>query len=451
LKIIKTLILLTVLFSGSLMAFDDDIRCEPSVIFPEVFFLESPGCFSFDTANTVYSDGTESLKKYLDMFENSEEGNIYRYLYYLRRQENLPALMVLMLMTSNGLIKGSESLFYNEFNNLIIGGIKESESSGDNKKLHLSSGSAPVSVKDLSTNFFSALSYIAAYVMEEKSSKNIDGEILVRSFHYIISNIQGGIDWDDDIYINDLFNSFVIMKNQGLLKSFADIFYFYLRGDKNIPPFNDYVKLREIGMVKDMRPFPAGDSAVQRERKVFASFFLENINNVDRIVFTSDFSDIVNADNSKTCDYLNKRGAWLEKLKDYDPADTVFNESVKIVEQCPDSFHLPFKIERGAVKVYSGSKWITDLAFAVSYIIKEDLPDDESKIIIEGALRSSLGKNSETADKKLAEDVLSYLRETGKAEMFIKALFARKIEGKKGNGNKDPITEAAEIIAEILF
>ena len=83
-KIIKTLILLAVLFSGSLMAFDDDIRCEPSVIFPEVFFLESPGCFSFDAANTVYSDGTESLKKYLDMFENSEEGNIYRYLYYFK-------------------------------------------------------------------------------------------------------------------------------------------------------------------------------------------------------------------------------------------------------------------------------------------------------------------------------------------------------------------------------
>ena len=450
-KKIDLLFLLTFIFTAPLFAFDAEERCEPSIIFPEIFFLESPGCFSFDTANTVYLNGTDPLKKYLDMFDNAKDINIYRYLYYLRRNENFPALMVLMLMTSNGSIQGSEGLFYNEFNNLIVGGIKESENSGEKKKLHLSNDSEPVSVKDLSINFFSALSYIAAYVMEDNRSKNIDGEILVRTFHYIISNIQGGIDWDDDTYINDLFNSFIIMKNQGLLQSFTEIFYFYLRSDRNIPPFNDYVKLREIGMVKDMRPFPVNGSVAQSEKKVFASFFLENINQVDRIVFIANPGDLVYSDNSETCEYLNQRGEWLGKLKDADPADTIFNESVKIVEQCPDSFHLPFKIEKGEVKVYSGAKWIADLAFAVSYIIKEDLSDDESKIIIEGAMRSSLGKNREISDKKLAEDVLSYLWETGKAESVIKALFARKISLEKGDENADSITEAAEIIADILF
>ncbi len=447
----KIFIISALFFSGSLFASGSFISCEPSIIFPEIFPLESPECFSFDTANAVYSNGTVSLKRYLEMFGTSNQTDIYRYLYYLRRNENLSALMVLMRMTATGSIKGSEDVFYNEFNNLLLGGIKESENSGGSKNLNLMNDKGPVNVRDLSNNFFSALSYIAAYVMEEKNSKNIDAEILVRSFNYIISNIHSGIDWNDDIYINDIFNSFIVMKNEGLLKSFTEIFYFYIRGDKNTPPFSDYVKLREIGMVKDMRPFPSGRNEGVKERKVFSSFFLENINNVDKIVVSSDFKQIAHSDSSGVCSYLEERGEWLKKLKDTDEEDIIFNESVKIVEQCPDSFQLPFKLGKGVITVYKDASWITDLAFAINYITRENMAEDEAKIIIEGAIRSSLGKNSEIADKKLAEDILSYVWETGKAEEMVKALFAKKMSEGKIVNDADPVTQAAEIISKILF
>ena len=190
------------------------INCEPSLIFPEMFMLESVECFSHYKACELYSGGSRTLRQYLDRFIDSREQTIYRYLDYLRGNENLPAMMTLMVMTSNDITRDYISDPVTEFNNLILLGIKESERAGGGKLAPLSSSTGPLTVKALSNNFFSAFSYIASYLMESSRQDDIDAEIIERSFNYIISNIQQGIDWEEDIYLNRLFNSFVRMKNK---------------------------------------------------------------------------------------------------------------------------------------------------------------------------------------------------------------------------------------------
>lgn len=428
-----------------------DSGCEPSLLFPEMFFLESDRCFSYETASGLYSEGSESLNKYLDMFIDSNEQILFRYLDYLRSNENLSALMTFMIMTSNGLLPDSISNPASEFSNILLAGIKESEKNSKGKLLPISVSANPMPVKDLSNNFFAAFSYIAAYMMEGRTSNDIYGETLVRSFQYIISNIQQGINWNEDVFINRSFNSFIRLKNGGLLKSFSEIFYFYLGQHSGAPSFVDYTKLRELGMTKDLRPGFAEKGIVSPEQKAIASFFLANINEFGEVVFTSNMDDLKNTSDMNTCAYLEERGAWLETLEVTDPGESIFNESVKIAEQCPGSFQLPFAIRNGKVYVHEDAKWITDLAFSISYIVAEKVSEKDMDIIITGSLRSSLNKNRSVREKRLAEDILSYVLETGNGEKTVKAVFAKLLYSENKNNEMDPITDAAETISRILF
>jgi hypothetical protein len=427
------------------------VNCEPSLIFPEMFMLESVECFSHYKACELYSGGSRTLRQYLDRFIDSREQTIYRYLDYLRGNENLPAMMTLMVMTSNDITRDYISDPVTEFNNLILLGIKESERAGGGKLVPLSSSTGPLTAKALSNNFFSAFSYIASYLMENSRQDDIDAEIIERSFNYIISNIQQGIDWDEDIYLNRLFNSFVRMKNGRLLNSFTKIFYFYLKGSRSVPSFVDYTKLRDLGMTKDLKPGYSKTKSVIPEQRVIASFFLDNINETGDVIFTSNMDDIKYAENNSMCDYLDKRGEWLEGISHADPSDNIFNESVKIAEQCPGSFQLPFKLKNGTVFVHENAKWITDLAFALNYIMKENLTGEDVNIIIEGSLRSSLNKNRYVYEKRLAEDILSYVFETGNGLEMVKALFSRNLPSESEKGGDESVTDAAEIISKILF
>ena len=443
----KFIILITVVFLTFHAAAQngEGSRCEPSLIYPEVFLLESGECFSYLEANSKYGD-KDRLIAYLDSAGGGTHQNMYRYLFYLREKEYLPALMTLMFMVNTGSVPASFESISAEFDNIITGAIKkEKEGGGGMTPFQSGNSGAQITSVQLSDNFFSALSFIASY-SGAQNRKESDEMMLNRAFLYIISNIQTGIDWQGDEYLNSLFNKFIQMKNSGVLGSFTRMFFHYLRGYGPVPSFRDYIKMREIGAVKEFTV--QDDAAVKEKSFLITEFFIENIDSMPAIEYASDRKK----DGSKDwkCVYLTERGAWIDSLADKDPKEYYFNESVKIAEQCPGAFSLPFEVKNGKITVYDRSYWITDIAIVVSLILNGRLNLSDSRSVLDAAVTSSMQKTADIP-KTLVMDILSYTDSTGSSVDLILSMFAGELPENSPEGSPEPVTKAAEIISDILF
>jgi len=278
----------------------------------------------------------------------------------------------------------------------------------------------------------------------------MDQEVLSRSFRYLISNISRGVDWEDDVFMNRLFNSFVVMKNGELIRPFISIFFYYLTEKSDPPSYIHYSKLRNMGLTKDVRKKYTSD-IYRNVRKIFASFYLSSIRKTGEIKFLNTLYIPNDPDRKKMCSYLEKRGNWLENMSQPDEYDISFNEAAKIAEQCPDSFSLPFYFNEKSVKVSMDSLWLADLGFALHYIITENIKGEEADLIISGALRSSLSKSSDMDDNSLARDILSYVLSTGNGIKTIKALYAKQLFRIEKKDESEMVNEATETILKVLF
>ena len=102
-----------------LSAFEKEIFCEPSIIFPEIFLIESAHTFSHTLADDFYKD-SDALFLYLNSVDSSQEQFPVRYIYYLRTRQFMPALMLMMTMVSLNAYPSSFPNPYDEFFNLPI-------------------------------------------------------------------------------------------------------------------------------------------------------------------------------------------------------------------------------------------------------------------------------------------------------------------------------------------
>ena len=118
-KKIKLFIFTAAIFVfSSVFAFEKDVFCEPSLIFPEIFPIESAKTFSYTVANELYDDSS-ALFLYLNSVDFTQEQFHVRYLYYLRTRQFLPAISLLMTMVSLNIYPDSFTNSYDEFFNLL--------------------------------------------------------------------------------------------------------------------------------------------------------------------------------------------------------------------------------------------------------------------------------------------------------------------------------------------
>ena len=117
-KIKLLLFAVSTLVFSSLSAFDKDVFCEPSLIFPEIFPIESYSTFSYTAADSLYSDA-EALFFYLNSVTFSQDQFRVRYLYYLRTRQFMPALTLMMTMVNLNAYPPTFADPYDEFFNLL--------------------------------------------------------------------------------------------------------------------------------------------------------------------------------------------------------------------------------------------------------------------------------------------------------------------------------------------
>ena len=453
-KALVSAILFSVTFSVSAIELPDGsdiIQCEPSLIFSEVFALEDPYCFSYTVASETASD-TDLLLSYLNNHQDDTEQHYFRLSYYLRTKNFFSALITFMHMVNMGVADPSVLIYEKEFTNIISGGIKDSRSSGTEKIYGQRNPDSPMSIAEFSVNFFAVVSYLASQDKTPSGSKeDTDLKILSMAFQYTFTNFFNGIDLEKDSYLKMLFSRIIKLKNAKLLNSYMRFFFFFLKKTGEAPHYRQYRLLKDEGAIAGFDKHLNNGVASSRMKRLFASFYLDNIEKMPQIEY-SDHPAISVKTGKKTenvCRYLDTREEWLRNLVFKDSDDLRYNESIRIIENCPGSFQLPFIITDGRIIVEKEYSWITDVAIALKYITDNDIKQETAESILNGAVRSSLSKAGGSDSSKFA-DLLYFFYYTDRSSDLLFALYSRHI-GYVKKDVSDPVNWAVDFLSSALF
>jgi hypothetical protein len=464
--------LLALIFS-SVSAFEKDVFCEPSLIVPEIFPLESYATFSYTVADFLYEDA-EALSVYLNSVIFSQEQLPVRYLYYLRTRQFMPALALMMTMLNLNAYPSSFPNPYDEFFNLLqmaANDINEHASgtdtfsfdnpdiSGENERyvrsLLTNGDSEPLTIEDLSGKLTAEL--VLNFAAVNMRNKRLGREnritpktvffILASSFKAILSGIEKGVSLDSDPFFKELFNRFVAMNRdeKEILSSFVYNFVEKIYGSDSEPGLYRYILLRQFGMIENA----AGSWLSFKDVKLAVEWidFVKKQNDIRK------FSSFL-VKNEEACAYIAEKTDWVFGMKH------LSNESKKeiahslklagMIEQCGDLDYIGL-VEK-STEDKPDPEWARYAAYALKTVTEGDLSEDEAvKILRKGLVAAIFSIKPETeADKDMLEIMLFIYRHK-ECDEILKVMFLKQISHGNIDKNTDSYQKAAEILDDFLF
>ncbi len=465
-----------ILVFSSLSAFEKEIFCEPSLIFPEIFLIESADTFSYTLTDMFYKD-SDALFNYLNSVSFSQEQLPSRYIYYLRTRQFMPALMLMMTMVN---LNAYPSFFpnpYDEFFNLLqmaANDINEHASgsntfsfenpdiSGENEKYIRSlisndAANEPMTAADLSgkmtaeivLNFAAVNMRNKRFGRENKITRKTVFFILASSFKTILSNIENGVNLENDPFFKELFNRFVAMNkdDKEVLTSFVYNFVEKIYGLNKDAGLYRYVLLRQFGMIENA----AGSWLDFKDVKAAVEWieFVKTVENIDP--FSSYF-----VKNEEACGYIAEKTGWVLGMKH------LSNESRKeiahslklagMIDQCGDLDYIGLVEKSTENEDKPDPEWARYAAYALKTVTEGDLSEDEAvKILRKGLVAAIFSIKPETESDKDMYEIMLFIYRHKDCDEVLKAMFLKQINHGDVDKNTDSYQKAAEILDDFLF
>ena len=462
------------LLSSSISAFEKEIFCEPSLIFPEIFLIESAHTFSYTLADTFYKD-IDALFLYLNSVDFSQEQLPVRYLYYLRTREFMPALTLLMTMVNLNAYPASFADPYDEFFNLLqmaANDINEHSSgsnafsfedpdiSGENEKyvrsLMMNSGGGPLTSGELSGKL--TAEFVLNFAAVNMRNKRLGQEnritpktvffILASSFKTVLSDIENGVDLDDDPFFKELFNRFIAMNrdDKDVLNSFLYNFIEQIYGSKKDLGIYRYILLRQYEMVEN-----AASGWLDFKDVKAALTWIDHVKTIENIEpFLSYF-----VRNEEACKYIEEKTDWIFGMK------FLSNESKKeiahtlklagMVEQCGDLDYIGLE-NNAENEEKPDPEWARYVSYALKTVTEGDLSEDEAvKILKKGLTAAIFLIKPETEAEKDMLEIMLFIYRHKECDEILKAMFLKQITHGDIDKNADSYRKAVEILEDFLF
>lgn len=464
-----------ILVFSSLSAFEKDVFCEPSLIFSEIFLIESAHTFSYTLADMFYKD-SDALFNYLNSVDFSQEQFQTRYIYYLRTRQFMPALMLMMTMVNLNAYPSSFPNPYDEFFNLLqmaANDINEHASgsdafsfedpdiTGENEKyirslLSNDSANEPATESELSGKMTAeiVLNFAAVNMRnkrlgrENKISLKTVFFILASSLKTILSGIENGVDLDTDPFFKELFNRFVAMNkdDKEVLTSFVYNFVEKIYASESEPGLYRYILLRQFGMIENA----AGNWLSFKDVKLAAEWidFVKKQNDIKPF-----FSFLTK--NKENCAYIAEKTEWIFGMKHLSNENRKeISHTMKLagmIEQCGDFDYIG--LENDPEKVYDHyPEWATYPAYALKTVSEGDLSEDEAvKVLKRGLVAAIFSIKPETESDKDMFEIMLFIYRHKDCDEVLKAMFLKQINHGDVDKNTDSYQKAAEILDDFLF
>ncbi len=475
-KKIKILLfaVLTLVFS-SVSAFEKEIFCEPSLIFPEIFPIESYATFSYTVADSLY-ENADALSAYLNSVTFSQEQLPVRYLYYLRTRQFMPALALMMTMVNLNAYPSSFANPYDEFFNLLqmaANDINEHASgsdtfsfedpdiSGENERyvrsLLTNGDSELLTVEDLSGKLTAEL--VLNFAAVNMRNKRLGREnritpktvffILASSLKTILSGIENGVDLDNDPFFKELFNRFVAMHrdDKEILGSFVYNFVEKIYGSGTGTGLYRYILLRQFGMIEN-----AAESWLTFKDVKLAAEWIDFVKKQNDIKPFSSFL----VKNEDACAYIAEKTGWVFGMKH------LSNESKKeiahslklagMIEQCGNLDYIGLVEKSTENENKPDPEWASYAAYALKTVTEGDLSEDEAvKVLKKGLVAAIFSIKPETEADKDMYEIMLFIYRHEKCDEVLKAMFLKQITHGNIDKNAESYQNAVETLDDFLF
>ena len=475
-KIEILLFAVLILVFSSLSAFEKELFCEPSLIFPEVFLIESAHTFSYTMADMFYKD-SDALFNYLNSVDFSQEQFQARYIYYLRTRQFMPAVMLMMTMVNLNAYPSSFPNPYDEFFNLLqmaandinehasgsdTFSLEDPDISGENEQyirslLSNDAADEPMTADDLSGKMTAEI--VLNFTAVNMRNKQLGREnritqktvffILASSLKTIMSNIENGVNLEDDPFFKELFNRFIAMyrDDKEVLSSFVYNFVEKIYGSDKEAGLYRYILLRQFGMIEN-----AAESWLDFKDLKSAVLWMESIKNKDEIPpFSSYF-----VRNEEACGYIAEKTDWIFGMKH------LSNESKKeiahslklagMIEQCGDLDYIGLENEPENEAVNPYPDWARYPAYALKTVTEQDLSEDEAvKILKKGLLAAIFSIRPETGAEKDIYEIMLFIYKYEKCDELLKAMFLKQINHGNTGKNDSSYQNAVQTLDDFLF
>lgn len=430
---LRYLCCVTLLFCGAVAAAEEaPPHCAASLLLPSgVHFIETPGCFSLDTAEDLSSD-PDSLHAYLARFPDTMAADQYRYWYYLRTQRFLPALLTLVRLVNSSVSLAPAHQLRDELAFVVIGGIKNIP-----PEMDLYGKDGLQGDEEVSHRFFFILDQVAALYASDNSDLRRDAWLLYRSLALFFSS--GGLPQSVDPHTDALLKHFYLLWREGDLLAYLDFYAFFTGGS------GDYLPSAEIYEKRFSRLVPLPKSGNAREEKemlaavsrIVARLLLERLPLSPRIEFvetddihrwyrTSRSTGSPVSGKDPRCLVFDERDGLLAPYKEDLFQPFIENKALALMEWC-DQRHLPPVIIEGQ-KIYlaAADRWFSDAAVAFELIMTGSFSYREASNLMSGALLSALRHYLAGERKRPFGEALLYAYHTGRLSLFRDALFLHR-------------------------
>ncbi len=447
-----------------LYAFEKEGSCEPSLVFPEIFMIESHETFSYTLSGLLHED-TKALFSYLNSVSFSQEQFPSRYLYYLRTRQFLPALSLLMAMVNLEIYTDSFGKPYDEFFNLLQMAANEINENPDenngfslenaeipqDRKEHVKSmifgnnDGKPLDSKALSDMLTAEIVLNFATInmrnkmqgRETVISQKIVFYILSSSFRFIFSNLERGVDLDEDPFFKEFFNTMVSMSKDGnyIMDSFVNNFLNQIYGTGNELGLYRYVLLRNFGMTKN-----AGDGWLElKDIKTAVGWIEATKKEKDLQAFSSYF-----VKDEKSCGFLSEKLNWISGMKHLgsESRNNIIRD-MKIsmmLEQCGDLDYLGLERKSpGSAAEGDGPypEWALYLSAALRKVMTSEMNEKEAVRTLEMGLFAAIFTIRPTGNESWESiyELMMFIYRHKERKKVLATIFQKQIT--HGNLDKD--------------
>lgn len=344
-------------------------HCAASIVLPAgLHLLETRDCFSIDLAADLHSDA-DAMRRHLDRFPDTPATRGYRYWYYLRSEQFLPALLTLIDLVSRSGDADTASQFNDEIAFLVGAGVRHVDPQADLFG-RAENGRA---VGLLSDRFFFILDQVVTLYAEGKRGRDQrDAWLLYRSLTLFFSTADLSMDQREDPFFSSLLQRYRQLWKSDLLLPYLGVFSFLTVGDTTFLPSFPLYRDRLAGMIDlpERRAGKRAATAVEEIRRFAGRLFIDGLPllPVVTLVDTDDIHRWYAAAHSPfpvvatDCAVFDERHRMLAPYQ-RDLFDAfAANRSLTLLEGCDPRYRRPFVISGDRLYLAVRDRWLSSLA-----------------------------------------------------------------------------------------
>jgi len=315
-----------------------------------------------------------------------------------------------------------------------------------------------ISTIEASEQFFSILNQLILFLSKTKSGNDDDAWVIWKTFTLFFSNMQQGIDFNNDTHLKSLMNKYISLWKEEKLYEYLNFFSYFIQGKSYILPDAKTYETKFRPILNIRKTAENEEKSAEDITTIMSKMYLEKIAFIPEIKFvdSSDFEKMRNAEtqsetSATNCNYLKKRMELFDSDLDEIKSAKKYNTASYLLEECSVETKLPFIIREKEIIIPSSEQYAIDIALSIFIAKYGNLSFEKASSLMAGAMISSVHKYGSGSFNSHFGSYLIYAYYTGRMKSFKDAMFLYPIFKEKNFFSKDEMKSITEFTVQFFI